>query len=237
MGGVGQGRRRIYLVRHGEVSYVTDSGLVPDADAVVLTPRGREQATITGRALRNVPLDRVVTSGYPRTTATAGLVLAERADAAPPVEEWPELGELHAGSPRDLAPEELADSLLAPFRGAVGRGASYLGGETVGALADRVNPAVDRLLADPSWDTALLVLHGAVNRVILSRALVGDGVFLGHLEQTPACVNVLDVEPGPRWYVRAVNVTPYDVVPAGSRVTSVEGIVERYAALEAGPRC
>lgn len=234
MDGAGQGRRRIYLLRHGEVSYVTDTGLVPDANAVVLTSRGREQAAITGRALRDVRLDRVVTSGYPRTTATTALVLDGRADDPPPIEEWPDLGELQAGSPADVPPHELADSLLAPFRGAVGRDASYLNGETVGALADRVNPAVDRLLADPTWDTALLVLHGAVNRVILSRALVGDGVFLGHLEQTPACVNVLDVEPGPRWLVRAVNVTPYDVVPAGSRASSVEGILHRYASLGPG---
>lgn len=69
-----------------------------------------------------------------------------------------------------------------------------------------------------------------MNRAIISRALVGDGVFLGHLEQTPAC----DVEPGPQWYVRAVNVTTYDVVPAGSRSTSTEGIAEGYVALQVG---
>lgn len=229
-------RRRIYLMRHGEVSYVDRDGPVPDADAVVLTERGREQAAITGRALRDASIDRVVTSGFPRTVDTAALVLAERSGPVPEIETWPELAELHAGSPGNVPADEIEASLLAPFRGAVGRDASYLRGETVGALADRVLPAIDRLLSDASWDTVLLVLHGAVNRVILSRALIGEGIFLGQLEQTPACVNVLDVEDdpeirGPRWYVRAVNVTPYDVVPAGSRMTSVEGIAERYRAL------
>ena len=55
-------------------------------------------------------------------------------------------------------------------------------------------PALDELLADEGWDVALLVLHGAVNRAILSRALTGDRIFLGAFEQAPACINVLDVD-------------------------------------------
>jgi broad specificity phosphatase PhoE len=223
-------RRRIYLMRHAEVSYVTDAGPLPDASTAMLTARGRDQATVVGKALRDVVIDRVVTSGTPRTTATAALVLAEQqvADATPAIEEWPDLNEAHAGTPAGI-PAELVDAILATFSGPVGPTAVQLGGETVGALAGRVNPAVDQLLADESWDTALIVLHGAVNRVILSRALVGDGPYLGHLEQSTACVNVLDRGPGPHWYVRAVNITPYDTVPTGSRQTSVERIVESVA--------
>ncbi len=78
--------------------------------------------------------------------------------------------------------------------------------ETIGELFDRVLPALDRLLADDGWDTALLVLHGAVNRAILSYALTGARMFLGHFEQAPGCLNVLDVDVGDEWVVRAVNV-------------------------------
>ena len=54
------------------------------------------------------------------------------------------------------------------FRGVVPNDRRFLGGETFGELFDRVLPALDRLLADDSWDTVLAVLHGAVNRAILS---------------------------------------------------------------------
>ena len=57
-------------------------------------------------------------------------------------------------------------------------------------------PAVERLVADDGWHTALAVLHGGVNRAILSYALTGERMFLGHFEQAPACVNVLDVGDG-----------------------------------------
>ena len=81
----------------------------------------------------------------------------------------------------------------------------FLGGETIGELFDRVLPALDRLVADPVVGHAsLLVLHGAVNRAILSYALTGERLFLGQFEQAPGCINVLDVGDG--WIVRAVNV-------------------------------
>ena len=107
------------------------------------------------------------------------------------------------------------------FRGVVPNDKRFLGGEAIGELFDRVLPALDRLLADESWDTVLAVLHGAVNRAILSYALTGERMFLGHFEQAPGCVNVLDV--GDEWIVRAVNVAPLDLLHASTRLTTMEG--------------
>ena len=61
-----------------------------------------------------------------------------------------------------------------------------------------------------AWDTALVVAHGAVNRAILSHALLGERMFLGRFEQAPGCINVLDVgrDRPLEWIVRAVNVAP-----------------------------
>ena len=102
----------------------------------------------------------------------------------------------------------------------------FLGGETIGELFDRVLPALERLSPTTSWDTVLLVLHGAVNRAILSYALTGQRMFLGHFEQSAGCVNVLDV--GDEWIVRAVNVNPTDPAHRATRKTTMEGYWERY---------
>jgi probable phosphoglycerate mutase len=115
------------------------------------------------------------------------------------------------------------------FRGVVPLDTRFLGGETIGALLDRVLPEVDRLVADGSWDIALLVLHGAVNRAILSRAVTGERVFLGGFEQSPGCINVLDVDGRGTFVVRAVNHTPYD--PAhirAPRLTTMEHLWQEY---------
>jgi len=85
-----------------------------------------------------------------------------------------------------------------------------------------VLPAVDRLVADDRWHTALAVCHGGVNRAILSYALTGERRFLGHFEQAPGCVNVLDLGDGGEWIVRAVNVAPYDLLHQAHRQTTME---------------
>jgi len=99
--------------------------------------------------------------------------------------------------------------------------ARFLRGESIGELFDRVLPALERFVTD-EWHTALAVLHGGVNRALLSYALTGERLFLGHFEQAPACVNVLDLGEGGEWIVRAVNVAPYDLLHLAHRSTTME---------------
>jgi probable phosphoglycerate mutase len=94
-----------------------------------------------------------------------------------------------------------------------------------------VLPELDALLADEGWDVVLLVLHGGVNRAILSRAITGEAVFLGGFEQSPGCVNVLDVSARGEWIVRAVNHTPYDPAHVEApRTTTMEELWAEYLA-------
>jgi hypothetical protein len=70
------------------------------------------------------------------------------------------------------------------------------------------------------------VLHGGVNRAILSHALTGERAFLGGFEQAPGCINVVDV--GDDWIVRAVNVTPADLLHRATRRTTMEELFAQY---------
>ena len=220
-------RRRLYLMRHGAVSYFRADGTPVDPDAVILNEEGRAQAAAACELLAEVGFDRVLASGLPRTVETAGIVAPDRE-----VEEWPELHELRGDRLSSIPPEELESAFVHAFRGVVPNDKRFLGGETIGELFDRVLPAVEQLLADESWDTALAVLHGAVNRAILSYALTGERMFLGHFEQAPACINVLDL--GEDWpanaIVRAVNVAPLDLLHASTRMTTMEGYWEEFRA-------
>jgi probable phosphoglycerate mutase len=200
-------------MRHAEVAYFED-GRPVDPHDVRLTEEGRAQARATGAALAGIGFDRVITSGAPRTLETAALV----APAHEP-ESWPELYEIAGGRFSDIPEDELEEEFVHAFRGVVPNDARFLRGESIGELFDRVLPALERLLAD-EWDTVLAVLHGAVNRAILSYALTGERMFLGPFEQAPACVNVLDV--GDDWVVRAVNLAPYDLAHLAHRQTTME---------------
>jgi broad specificity phosphatase PhoE len=208
-------------MRHGEVAYFDVDGKPVRPERVSLTTAGVAQARAAAEALEGVRFDRVVTSGLPRTLETARLV-------APGVEpeSLPELRELEPGRLADIPPAELEEAFVRAFRGTVPESRKYLGGETIGSLLDRVLPALERLLADGSWDVLLAVLHGGVNRAIISYAATGRRAFLGAFEQAPGCINVLDV--GDDWIVRAVNVAPYDLAHRDSRQTTMERLYSQY---------
>jgi probable phosphoglycerate mutase len=223
-------RRRIYLLRHAEVRYVGEGGRLVRPEEAALTAEGEAQARELGKLLAPVRFDRVVTSGLARTLATARCLLEGRPDAPVP-ESWPELAELRGGKLRDLAPGALEAALLGAFRGTAPESARFLGGESIGELFDRVLPALQRLLDDARWDCALLVLHGGVNRALISWALTSARMFLGHIEQSPGCINVLDVGVG--WVVRAINVRLPDPLFLDGRETSMEKL---YAELTGAHR-
>ena len=214
-------RRRIYLMRHAEVAYFDGDGRPVRTADVTLTPAGREQARAAAAVFEGVRFDRVVTSGLARTLETARLV----APGHEP-ESWPDLREIESGRLREIPAGELEEAFVGAFRGRLPEDRRFLGGETIGSLLSRVLPALERLVEDTSWDVLLAVLHGAVNRAILSYALTGERALLGGFEQAPGCINVVDV--GHDWVVRAVNVTPADLLHRTTRLTTMEELFAQY---------
>jgi len=203
-------RRRLYLLRHAEVSYVGES----DPESVPLTARGREQAVLARQALEGVEIDLLVTSSLPRTVETAALI----APGLEP-ERWPELDEWRGGRLDGLALDQLERAFVGSLH-VRDESERFLGGESLGEALDRVLPAFEQLVAG-DWDTALAVLHGGVNRILLSHALAGGRAYFSGFEQAPACINVLDLGDDGSWVVRIVNYVPYDPLhPA--RTTTME---------------
>jgi probable phosphoglycerate mutase len=215
-------RRRVYLMRHGAVSYFDPDGAPVEPATVPLTQEGQAQARAARDLLAGTRFDRVIASGLPRTFETAQVV-APTAE----VESWTDLREIEGGHLSAIPDDEVEDAFVNAFYGVVSNERRFLGGETIGSLFDRVLPELERLLADESWDTVLLVLHGAVNRAILSHALTGERLFLGQFEQAPGCINVLDVDER-GWLVRAVNIAPTDIAHLSTRGTTMEQYWEHY---------
>jgi probable phosphoglycerate mutase len=197
-------------MRHAEVRYVGER----DIEAVRLTERGLEQAAAAQRALSEVRFDVVLTSGLPRAVETAEVVAPDATH-----ERWPDFQEWRAGRLSEIPPEELEQAFVGGLKVA-DEESRFLGGESLREALDRVHGAIDRLVAR-DWSTALAILHGAVNRMILSYALTdGARTYYGTFEQAPACINVLDLGET-EWIVRTVNYIPYEPLhPA--RTTTME---------------
>lgn len=223
-------RRRLYLMRHGSVTYFTPEGRPVPPETVPLNELGVNQARAAGKlfAEHGVRFDRVITSGLERTEQTAKHVLAASQHHVIP-EQRTRLQEIRGGRLATIAEKDLLHSFTAVTDGVVDEDVQFLGGETIGQMLDRVLPEIDAIRADKTWDTLLLVLHGAVNRAILSYLLTGQRQLLGGFEQSPACINVLDVGEAPVDIVlRMVNLSPLDWLQPGNRKTTMEVLFEQY---------
>ncbi len=198
---------RLYLLRHGSVD--ADGMFYGQLD-VPLAPAGERQLQRAADALAGVELAAVFSSDLQRTVKGAEVVarphgLEVRPDAA--------FREMHLGvlegvpflSARDRHPE-LANRRYQDMW-------DYRfpeGGENLQDLADRINPALDRLLAEHPDDTVALVAHNSPNRVIIGQALGLPLSAVFDFSQEFGCVNCIDYREGhrARAKVRLMNWTP-----------------------------
>jgi broad specificity phosphatase PhoE len=224
-------RRRLYLMRHGDVTYFDASAEPIDPDTVPLNEAGRAQARAAGQlfAAQAIRFDRVITSGLPRTLETARRVLAETGQTID-IDVEPAWREIRGGNLADLPPEQHQDAFLRALDGVVPEDTRFLGGESIGELIDRVLPPLAALRADPSWDTALLVLHGGVNCALLSHAVLpSQRLFIGRLSQTTGCINALDLgERDDDWVIRLLDYCPSDPLHRDARNTVMEILYQQY---------
>jgi broad specificity phosphatase PhoE len=229
----GSRRRRIYLFRHGTVSYVNAEGQsVPNARLVELTPRGRTEASQMGEVFADVVIDRALCSGLPRTRQTGQLVLGDREIE---LEENLQLEEIAAGVPElDENFDFMRELAYAPGNAATDPEAQLLNGERFADAETRVVAVIEGLLAEDDWDDIAIFAHGGVNALLLGWALGMGRAALAKLEQDMCCLNVIDVDQDPetkefrRAFVRAMNITAYDYTKHDIRLTAWESIASKF---------
>lgn len=230
----GAGRRRIYLMRHGHVDYFDPA--ISDPRGVPLTEEGRAQAAAAGDALQRVAFDLAVCSGLPRTRETAEIALSAH-DAPPALVDEPAIEELKSGWIKATSREELAARLAYAFDDAAADGARFMpDGETFAGAEARVVEALNRLVLERSWRSALVVAHEGVNRIILAWACGAGLAAVSAFEQDLCCINIVDVDVTPaadgkrlqieRVILKAVNLTPYDYLKHGLPRTSLEHLFD-----------
>jgi broad specificity phosphatase PhoE len=219
--------RRIVLMRHGSAD--ERPGGVPAARTCLGADSERE-ADAAGALLAacGVRIDRAATGGAPLAVQTAQRVLRAVGGGPVTLEHDPGLAEVRGGATGDSAPELAELAFMRPFRPALDMEAQRLrGGESVGELLDRVLPAFEAWLVREDWRCLLLVLSDAVNRALLSTALVGERAFMGRIEQQPACINVLDVAWPGAAEVRAINVAPRRWLQARPQGASLDDLLRQ----------
>ncbi len=215
--------RRLYLMRHGDVSYFDEQGRPAPPNGVKLTRRGQQQAEAAAQTLAGIDFQRVISSDLPRTVATAETVAGNRGSVH---ERRKDLREIQPGRLADIPREGLADHFLKAFDEAITPDARFLQGETFGSLMDRVGRFWRELAADASWNSVLVVAHGGVNRALIAHALGMDLALFGGLEQDAGCINILDVDARGRGLLRLLNFSADDPAKRQLKRTTMEDLYE-----------
>jgi len=182
---------RILLVRHGATQLTAEDRFAGDV-GVDLSDEGRSQAQRLGERLRDEPIRAVYASPLSRTLETAQIV------AGPhqlPIQQRPELREIGHGRWEGLTRREVEQRFGDEYTSWETDPFTFApqGGESGLSVLARALPLLRQVVVAHADQTVLVVSHKATIRILLCSLLGIDARgYRDRLDQSPACLNVLD---------------------------------------------
>jgi ribonuclease H / adenosylcobalamin/alpha-ribazole phosphatase len=183
----GQRATLTLLLRHGETALSTERRFAGRGD-IPLTEAGRGQAAaVAARLAARGGIDLIVTSPLARARATAEAVAG--ATGAPLLAD-DDLAETDFGKWEGLTFAEASERW--PDEASAWLGSADVappGGESFGTVGQRVNAALDRLLASHEFRTLLLVSHVTPIKTLVCRAMLAPpaAMFRLNLDVASLC--------------------------------------------------
>jgi broad specificity phosphatase PhoE len=182
---------RLFLVRHGATS-ATEEDRFSGSSGAELSEQGRWQAERLGERLAHLEIAAIYSSPLSRALETARIVGGHCRLEPVTREGLKEIGHGHwEGMKRHDVEHEFTSEYAAweadPFTFAPN------GGESGLTVLARALPVIRDIVTSHSGSQVLVVSHKATLRLILSSLLAFDPRgFRDRLDQSPACLNVVD---------------------------------------------
>lgn len=182
----------LLIVRHGETTWNREGRYQGRTD-VPLSAEGESQARALGKRLAGLPIAIALTSPLARTRRTAEAILGDRKVVLEPEAALIEIshGQWEGQLASDI--EHSHAEMFGTWRTRPDRHVpAGPDAETLGDVEERAWPVLVRTCARLGADeTALIVAHDAVNRVLLCRVLGLPLTRVWTFRQSPASLNVL----------------------------------------------
>ena len=182
---------RVLLVRHGATQLSAEDRFAGSV-GVDLSEEGRAQVQCLARRLAREKLAAVYSSPLSRTVETATLLAAPH---GLPVERRAELREISHGRWEGLTRREVEAQFGDEYRAWDEEPFTFApqGGESGLAVLARALPVMRDIVVAHPGQVVLVVSHKATIRLLLSSLLGFDARgYRDRLDQSPACLNVLD---------------------------------------------
>ncbi|MDX2053314.1 MAG: histidine phosphatase family protein [Polyangiaceae bacterium] len=182
---------RVLLIRHG-ATVLTAEDRFAGATDVELSEEGREQARSLGARLAGEKLAAIYTSPLRRTRDTAGFLAAPHGLQA---RERDGLREINHGRWEELTRREVEARFLEEYQSWEQDPFTYApeGGESGAQVMSRALPVIREVVLNHTGQTVAVVSHKATIRLVLCALLGIDARgYRDRLDQSPACLNVID---------------------------------------------
>jgi len=182
---------RVFLIRHGATDLSTEDRFSGGTD-IDLSPEGRWQAERLAERLSDDRITAIYCSPMRRTVETA-TIIGRPYQLTPTAQDG--LREIHHGRWETMRrgeveaqfPEEYAAWEEDPFTYAP------QGGESGVMVMARALPVIRQIVIDHAGGTVAVVSHKATIRLVISSLLGFDARgYRDRLDQSPACLNILD---------------------------------------------
>lgn len=182
---------RLFLVRHGATS-LTAEDRFSGAVGVELSDDGRSQVVRLAERLRDEPIEAVYTSPLSRTVDTAN-ILAKPHGLTPLLRDG--LREISHGRWEGLTRREVEQRFPGEYPAWEADPFTFApeGGESGVSVLARALPVIREIVVSNEGKAVLVVSHKATLRLVLSSLLGFDARgYRDRLDQSPACLNVVD---------------------------------------------
>lgn len=197
---------RIILLRHGETTWNIE-GRYQGQEDTPLSPRGLEQGRKAALALKNIPIDRAISSPLSRSFETCRMAsdyhhLTVMKDGR--------LIEISHGLWEGIHADEIEARYPKEFRlwHTHPEQVQMPEGENLEDVRKRAREAFDEYAAKYDGETVLVAAHDAVNKAIICDLLGLDMSHFWQIKQDNACINVLECDKG-IWRLVTLNSTAH----------------------------
>lgn len=197
---------RIILLRHGETTWNIE-GRYQGQEDTPLSPKGLEQGRKAALALKDIPIDRAISSPLSRSFETCRMA-ADYHHLT--VMKDPRLIEISHGLWEGIHADEIEARYPKEFHlwHTHPEQVQMPEGENLEDVRKRAREAFDEYARKYDGETVLVAAHDAVNKAIICDLL---GLSMGHswqIKQDNACINVLECDQG-TWRLVTLNSTAH----------------------------
>ena len=185
--------KKIYVIRHGQTDFNLQNIVQGSGVDSSLNNQGRLQAEAFFNAYRNVPFDKVYTSGLKRTAET----VASFIKLGIPTESLRGLNEISWGTKEGfpITPEEDEYYHYMLKQWQLGNTSLRIeGGESPEDVVKRMQPALDHIMSHAEEKNVLVCMHGRAIRILLCTLLKMPLKFMDTFEHQNLCLYLLDYD-------------------------------------------